>query len=303
MSPILDLRRMRYFVAVAEELHFRRAAERLGISQPPLSQQIQALEQDLEVALFERNRQKVFLTDAGRLLLERARRILAEVETTRAELRGAASGESGNLRVGFTGSAGLMPFLHRALLGFRTAYPAVRLTLQEMPSLDQIAALHQRELDLGIVRKPAMRHAAGVAFGLLCEDALVLAVHASNPLAAKRNVAMKQLRDETFISYPRDAGISLFQSVYDLAVAADFYPSIVHEARDASTIIGLVASGLGVAIVPAALRWIRMEGVRFLDLRDAGARSALHVVYRDADDSIAAAAMRGLLLEAAERSA
>jgi len=299
MFSLLDLRRMRYFVAVAEELHFRRAAERLRISQPPLSQQIMALEQDLQVKLFERSRQRVYLTPAGRLLLERARRILAEVETTRLDLRAAAEGEGGDLRIGFTGSSGLMPFLHRALHDFRAASPRVRLALQEMPSLDQIEAVHKRELDLGILRKPPLRQGTGVEFQLLCEDALVLAVHASNPLAAKRVVSVKRLREEAFISYPRAAGISLFQKVYELAAAADFYPNIVQETRDPSTIIGLVASGLGVAIVPASLRCIRMPGVRFVELSDAGARSALYVVHRSNDDSGTAVAMRTLLLREA----
>jgi DNA-binding transcriptional LysR family regulator len=295
MLSLLDLRRMRYFVAVAEELHFRRAAERLHISQPPLSQQIKALEQELDVALFERNRQRVYLTQAGRLLLERARRILADVEAARAELRATVAGQAGELRVGFTGSSGLMPFLHRALSRFRTDYPGVQVTLQDMPSLKQVEAVHKRELDIGVVRKPPMRQGAGVEFQLLCEDVLVLAVHEKNPLAARRSVRMKQLAGEAFISYPREAGISLFQKVHEMAAAADFFPNIVQEARDSSTIIGLVASGLGVAIVPESLRCIRLRGVRFVDFADAGARSALHVAIRRGERSVLMSAMRTLL--------
>jgi DNA-binding transcriptional LysR family regulator len=300
MSSILDLRRMRYFVAVAEELHFRRAAERLRISQPPLSQQIQALEQDIGTKLFERDRQRVFLTATGRVLLDRARRILGEVEATRIELRAAAGGEGGDLRIGFTASSGLMPFLHRALHGFRTAHPGVRLALQEMPSLRQVEALRKRELDLGIVRKPARRQANGVVFTLLCEDTLVVAMHERNPLAGKRSISIRRLRQEPFISYPRDAGISLFQDVYELASGADFYPDIVQEARDSSTIIGFVAAGLGVAIVPASLRCIRMDGVRFLDLSDAGARSALYLVGRAGDEAAPVSTLRSLLFHEAK---
>jgi DNA-binding transcriptional LysR family regulator len=299
MSSLLDLRRMRYFIAVAEELHFRRAAERLHISQPPLSQQIKALEQEFEVALFERNRQRVYLTQAGRLLLERARRILADVEATRAELRAAVAGEAGELRLGFTGSSGLMPFLHRALFRFRATYPGVQVMLHEMPSLKQVEAVYKRELDIGVVRKPPMRQSAGVDFQLLCKDALVLAVHEKNPLAASPSVAMKRLAGETFISYPREAGISLFQKVYEMAAAADFYPNIVQEARDSSTIVGLVASGLGVAIVPESLRCIRLPGVRFVDFADASACSALHILYRRAEGSGLMVAMRTLLRQEA----
>ncbi len=294
---------MRYFVAVAEELHFRRAAERLHISQPPLSQQIKALEQELEVALFERNRQRVYLTQAGRLLLERSRKILADVEAARAELRATVAGEAGELRVGFTGSSALMPFLHRALHRFRADYPGVQVALQDMPSLKQIEAVHKRDLDIGVVRKPPMRQGAGIEFQLICEDALVLAVHEKNPLAARRSVSMKRLVGETFISYPREAGISLFQKVHEMAAAANFFPNIVQEARDSATIVGLVASGLGVAIVPESLRCIRLPGVRFIDFADSGARSALHVATRRGERSGLMTAMRTLLrLEANART-
>ena len=274
MNSVLDLRRMRHFVAVAEELHFRRAAERLAMSQPPLSLSIKSLEQDLEVELFERRRQSVFLTAAGRHLLERARGILADVETTRLELRMAAAGGGGDLRVGFTASSGLMPFLHRALFQFRKQAPRVKLTLREMPSLDQIEALQQRELDVGIVRKPDISRGREIGFRLLYRDSLVVAAHETHPVATLRTVRMRQLRDEPFISYPRVGSGTLYQdSLQALAKAGKFIPNIVQEARDSSTIIGMVSSGLGIAIVPAALRCIAMEKVRFVPLQDASARS------------------------------
>ncbi len=303
MSSLLDLRRMRHFVAVAEELHFRRAAERLRISQPPLSQSIQALERELDVMLFERNRQRVFLTASGRLLLDRARRILAEVEMTRLALREAGGGHGGELRIGFTASSGLMPFLHSAVHQFRQETPGVRLTLQEVPSREQLEALHKRALDVAILRKPQGQRSAGIAYDKLCEDMLVAAVHEGNPIAALPAVRMKRLRDEAFISYPRDSGISLFQEIDGLARAASFYPNVVQEARDSSTIIGLIASGLGIAIVPASLRCIQLRGVRFVDLLDAGARSALYVACRNDAPASPATRMRGLLLATASASA
>lgn len=303
MSSLLDLRRMRYFVAVAEELHFRRAAERLRISQPPLSQSIQALERELDVALFERSRQRVFLTAPGRLLLDHARRILAEVETTRLALRDAGSGRGGELRIGFTASSGLMPFLHGAMHRFRQEAPGVRLTLQEAPSREQLEALRKRALDVAILRQPQGQRNAGIACDKLCEDALVVAVHEDNPIAALPAIRMKQLRNENFVSYPRASGISLFQEVDGLARAASFFPNVVQEARDSSTIIGLIASGLGVAIVPASLRCIRLRGVCFVDLLDAGARSALYVACRNDAPASAATRMKGLLLAAASASA
>ena len=302
MSAVLDFRRMRHFVAVAEELHFRRAAERLGMSQPPLSLSIKSLEQDLEVDLFERRRQRVFLTVAGRHLLDRARQILADVETTRRELRMAAVGEGGDLHVGFTASSALMPFLHRALFQFREQAPRVRLKLREMPSLDQIEALQQRELDLGIVRKPDGLRGREIGFRLLCRDTLVVAVHERHPVAALRAVRMRRLRDEEFISYPRSSSATLYQdSLRALAAMGKFVPNIVQEASDSSTIIGMVAAGLGIAIVPAALQRIAMEQVRFVAIQDASARSALHLACREEGASEAAKVLRRGLIARAEQ--
>ncbi|MDH7799005.1 MULTISPECIES: LysR substrate-binding domain-containing protein [unclassified Beijerinckia] len=302
MSSLLDLRRLRYFVAVAEELHFRRAAERLRMSQPPLSLHIQALEQELNLKLFERTKQRVLLTPAGRGLLERARRILAEVESTRAELQAVARGEGGELRIGFTESAGLEPFFHRALHDFRRSYPGVRLILQDTPSLHQIEALHRRELDLGILRKPPGRPTSEVTVELLRENALVAAMHESNPLAGERRISIAQLRNEPFITYPRDMGISLFQHVFELATAADFFPNIVHETRNSVAMMGMIAAGLGVAIVPDGLRRIALDGVCFIDLKEVAAKSGLYVAYRSTDETGASAILRRLLLDLARSS-
>ncbi len=303
MSSVLDLRRMRHFVAVAEELHFRRAAERLAMSQPPLSLSIKSLEQDLEVELFERRRQRVFLTAAGRQLLGRARQILTDVETTRLELRMAAGGGGGDLRIGFTASSGLMPFLHRALYQFREQAPRVRLALREMPSLDQIEALQQRELDLGIVRKPDRSRSGEMELRLLCRDTLVVAVHEQHWIASLQTVRMRQLRDEPFISYPRVGGATLYQdSLQALATVGKFVPTIGQEARESSTIIGMVASGLGIAIVPAALRCIAMEQVRFIAIQDAGARSALYLACRREGLSAATEVFRETLIARADQN-
>ena len=306
MASLLDVRRMRYFVAVAEELSFRRAAERLRISQPPLSQQIAALEDELRTPLFDRTRQRVALTPAGRMLLERARLILRDVEKIRQDLRAAVAGQGGELRIGFTASAGLMAFVHDALQGFRSDHPHVRVTMSELPSLAQLEALHKRELDLGIVRKPPLRHGGGVRLDRLHEDRLVVAVHRDNPLAGRGPVRVAELRDQTFIAYPREAGISLFQAIFSMVTKAGFYPNVVHEARDSATIVGLVAAGQGVAVVPSSLRCIRLDGVRFLDIRDGAAASALFLAQLDSVDTPTVEHARTLLTRhaaAATRSA
>lgn len=296
MASLLDVRRMRYFVAVAEELSFRRAAERLRISQPPLSQQIAALEDELRTPLFDRTRQRVALTPAGRLLLGRARLILREVEKTREELRAAVAGEGGELRIGVTASAGLMPFLHRAVQAFRTGSPHVRVTMTELPSLAQLEALHKRELDLGIIRKPPLPWGGGVRLDRLHRDRLVVAVHRDNPLARLGTVRVAQLRGEPLIAYPREAGISLFGAIYAMVTKAGFYPDTVHEARDSAAIIALVAAGQGVAIVPSSLRCIQLEGVRYLEIRDGVAGSALFLAELEGARSSQVEAARSLLV-------
>lgn len=302
MASLLDVRRMRYFVAVAEESSFRRAAERLRMSQPPLSQQIAALEDELRTPLFERTRQRVVLTAAGRLLLRRARLILSEVETTREELRAVVSGQAGDLRIGFTASAGLMPFLHRALACVRTDHPSVRIKMSELPSLAQLESLHKREIDLGIVRKPPIRRGTGIRLDRLHQDRLVVAVHRSNPLAASGPLHVAQLRDEPFIAYPRDAGISLFQTIYAMVTTAGFYPNVVHETRDSATIVGLVAAGQGIAIVPASLACIQLDDVRFMQIRDGAAHSALFLAQLSAVDTAQLQTVRAHLVAQAAGS-
>ena len=161
--------------------------------------------------------------------------------------------------------------------------------------------MQQRALDLGIVRKPVTARGREIGFRLLCRDTLVVAVHETHPVAALPGVRMRRLRNEVFISYPRVGSGTLYQdSLQALATAGRFVPTIVHEARDSSTIIGLVASGLGLAIVPAALCCIAMEQVRFVPLLDASARSAVHVACREEGASKASELFRRLLIGSAE---
>ena len=236
-------------------------------------------------------------------MLDRARRILSDIESVRLELLAVAAGTGGELRVGVTASAGLMPFLHRALHAFRQTSPGVRLLLSELPSLAQLEALHKQQLDIGIVRKLPMRGGTGLSLVPLFEDRLVVAVHETNPIINGPTVRIAQLQHEPLVAYPREAGISLFQTIYRMVTAAGFYPNVVHEARDSATIIGLVAAGQGVAIVPASLRCIAVEGVRFLDLADPGARSALFMarIGREAEGPVAALSSE-LLLKAAKQA-
>ncbi len=280
----MELRHLRYFVAVAEELNFTRAAERLFIAQPPLSTQIRALEQELEVQLFERDKRRVYLTQAGRHFLDRAREILAAVESARGEARSAASGTIGKLALGYTASSMLSVALPSAIRAFRQAHPLVSLALHEMTSLDQLDGVHARALDVGILRRPDVIVPGGVVIEEWYQAPLVAAVPAAHPLG-RAPIRIEDLRDQPLILYPRHAGIGLYWKVQELCARAGFRPNMVQEARDASTIIGLVAAGVGIALVPSDTECIRLDGVVYQRLRDKSAVSTLHFASRAADDN------------------
>jgi len=291
----MELRHLRYFVAVAEELHFGRAAELLGISQPPLSQQIQALEHELGVRLFERTNRHVALTDAGRLFLEETRQTLAQVSKSVDVVRRAEQGEIGELQIGFTASAPFVSIIPRAVFAFRQAFPAVHLNLQEMTSRQVSQALVDKKLQIGMIR-PLELPAELDAVELLSEP-LVALLHAGHPLEGEqdRGLALAELADEPFVFFPRSYGSGLYGQLFSLARQAGFSPRITQEAHEALTIIGLVAAGLGVSVLPASFRRIRIDGVVFRTLIDADATTAVWLVKRRQERSPLAQAFIDLL--------
>lgn len=278
----MELRHLRYFVAVAEELHFTRAAERLHIGQPPLSQQIQALEDELGAPLFLRSKRRVQLTEAGQILLQRARRILAEAAEAGDEVRRAARGELGELRVGFTSSLPLTPLLTRLLRAYREAAPDVTLRLMERFTAVQFEALRHSRLDVGFVRyNGALESEPGLRLRLLRRDPLLMVLPVGHALAARASVSLKDFRDEGFIMYPENAGAGLARVTRELCVAAGYTPRVVQEADEAVTQIGLVAAGLGVTVMPAPMACVAVDRVRYLPLRDARAWHSMVLVTRD----------------------
>ncbi|GLX11842.1 transcriptional regulator [Pseudomonas straminea] len=291
----MELRHLRYFVAVAEELHFGRAADLLGISQPPLSQQIQALEQELGVRLFERSNRHVALTDAGRLFLEETRQTLAQVSKSVDVVRRAEQGEIGELQIGFTASAPFVSIIPRAVFAFRQAFPAVHLNLQEMTSRQVSQALLEKKLQIGMIR-PLELPAELDAVELLREP-LVALLHAGHPLAGEhdRGLALAELANEPFVFFPRSYGSGLYGQLFNLARQAGFSPRITQEAHEALTIIGLVAAGLGVSVLPASFRRIRIDGVVFRTLTDTDATTAVWLVKRRQERSPLAQAFIDLL--------
>ena len=303
MTSLLDLRRLRYFVAVAEEGHFGRAAKRLRISQPPLSVQIQVLERELRSKLLERTRHTTHLTPAGRILLDRARRILADVEDLRTEVGSAAVGTGGDLRFGFVHSAGLMPFFGRTLRAFQARAPGVRLKARAMPSGGLLDALGARDLDLILVRYPSAQHRRSFETNLLCTDRFVVAMPEDDALVGKASVRAGQLENRRFIGYALNTGIGLTRTVLGLMGEANLYPEIAQEARDYSELVGMVGAGLGVGIVPASLSCLRAEGVVFIRLADAAARSGIFVAKRRAEQDERVLLMERMLLAEARSAA
>ncbi|MDN0082948.1 LysR substrate-binding domain-containing protein [Crenobacter sp. SG2305] len=281
----MELRHLRYFIAVAEELNFTRAAEKLHIGQPPLSQQIQALEAELGVMLFNRTRRRVELTSAGERFLPRAIAILQDTASAAEDARRAALGEVGELSIGFTPSLPFTSFLPRLIHRYRQRYPDVTLALREMMTQNQLAAIASSELDIGIVRLPDVDVPQEVALRQLLVDPLVVVTRDDHPLAAQSTVSLAQLRDEPFVMYPAAAGTGLYRHLMHLCDELGFRPQVVQEAREGTTLIGLVAAGLGVSILPGPLSCIQVEGVCYRPLSDAGAVSIASLATRVNDTS------------------
>ncbi|MBH9376881.1 LysR family transcriptional regulator [Pseudomonas aeruginosa] len=281
----MELRHLRYFIAVAEELHFGRAAERLGISQPPLSQQIQALEEEIGARLFERTNRRVELTDAGRLFLDESRQVLAQVDKAVLLARRAHLGELGELKIGFTSSAPFTSTIPSSIHAFRKAYPDVHLDLQEMSSRQVLKALLEESLQVGVIRPRALPEA--VHWGELFREPLVAVLRADHPLAAgsEDGLAIAALAEEPFVFFPRSYGTGLYDQVIALTRQAGFSPRIAQEASEAMTIIGLVSAGLGVSILPASFRRTRVDGVVYRPLRDPEATTAVWLVRRQNEGS------------------
>ncbi|HCF2343190.1 LysR substrate-binding domain-containing protein [Pseudomonas paraeruginosa] len=281
----MELRHLRYFIAVAEELHFGRAAERLGISQPPLSQQIQALEEEISARLFERTNRRVELTDAGRLFLDESRQVLAQVDKAVLLARRAHLGELGELKIGFTSSAPFTSTIPSSIHAFRKAYPEVHLDLQEMSSRQVLRALLEESLQVGVIRPLALPDT--VHSVELFREPLVAVLRADHPLAAgsEDGLAIAALAEEPFVFFPRSYGTGLYDQVIALTRQAGFSPRIAQEASEAMTIIGLVSAGLGVSILPASFRRTRVDGVVYRTLGDPEATTAVWLVRRQNEGS------------------
>jgi DNA-binding transcriptional LysR family regulator len=280
----MELRHLRYFLAVAEELNFTRAAERLGISQPPLTQQVKALEAELGVALFDRSAYRIELTDAGRIFAAEAARILGDARSAVQAARRAATGATGRVRVGFTESASFNSLVTSTLRSFRSDYPAVEISLEEHPSTELIVALREGRLDTAFVRPPLPAQ-RGLSLDLLEEEPLVAAVPTGHPLSSHRRVELGALAAETFILYPRAVRPGLADTVIAACEAAGFTPKVGQYAPQLSSTINLVAASLGISIVPDSMRCLQARAVTYLPLSGEPLYALLGIAYRTDEGS------------------
>ncbi|MGC7406229.1 LysR substrate-binding domain-containing protein [Pandoraea pneumonica] len=279
----MDLRQLRYFVAVAEERHFGRAAQRLAMTQPPLSQQIRALETSLGAPLFVRTNRSVELTAVGRQLLPEVRRILADAEALPALAQGLAHGEVGTLSLGFVSTAdyGILPPLLRE---FGERYPRVRLQLLEATSDVQVEALMDGRIDAGLFIPPVpARFANELSYLPIVREPLMLALPAGRGSASGEPVSLADYADEPLVIFPRRVAPAFYDIIMGCYAALGLTPRVGQEAIQMQTIVSLVSAGMGVALVPQSLCHLRRTGVEYRALRETSALIETGLLWRTAE--------------------
>lgn len=276
----MEFRHLRYFLAVAEELHFTRAAEKLNIGQPPLSQQIQSLESELGVTLFNRTRRRVALTEAGEHLVTQAKEILRMSGELPAELRDIERGKTGELRIGFTTTGLLVDELSLPLKTYRRRYPNVKVSLSEMYSRQQFDALLHQEIDIGYVRLTPETLQDGLNIRLLRRDRLCVVLPDDHPKATAESLTLSDVRNEPFIVYPEKSGAAVPERVRKLCQRAGLTLAVVQEAAEVLTHIGLVAAGVGISVLLRPVDRLRPSGVVFIPLADDDAELCMALVTR-----------------------
>jgi DNA-binding transcriptional LysR family regulator len=262
----MELRHLRYFVAVEHEGHVTRAAEKLHMQQPPLSQQIRALEREVDAQLFVRHPRGVALTDAGRSFLADAEAILAQAEHAKIRARRTARGEVGRIAVGFTTSAPFHSLVARAIREFRGKRANVSFVLEETGSVELLAGLREERLDIAFIRS-GLADPAGLAVHALLQEDMVAALPARHRLARRPHLTLKDLAAETFILYRRPDGRGLYDVIISACSEAGFSPHVGQEAPRIVSTLNLVAAGLGITIVPASLSRLPLEGVVYRPLK------------------------------------
>ena len=269
--------RIRYFVAVAEARHFARAAEKLHMSQPPLSQQIQLLEKQLGIQLLTRTTRRVELTEAGQILYEGAKRALDQLDQAILHAQRAQRGEAGLLRVGFVSTAAFQ-LLSEVLRAFRRRYPQATLELFHLTSAQQAAAFEARTIDVGFLREPPP--GGDIEVEVIDREPLFVALPATHALAKRKSISVRALRNEPFVMWDRHQTPGIAQTILELCARHGFHPNIALEVTNPPAMLSLVAGGVGVAIVPVSAMRLRPEAVMFRPLDDRTAYSPMALAWR-----------------------
>ena len=284
MGTNMNLRQLRYFIAVAEELHFGRAAERLHVSQPPITRQIQALEETLGAQLFLRTPRGVELTQAGALFLDEARNIAALLEQAADRVHRAAEGSLGRLDIAIFGTA-ILSLIPRIILEFKRRYPAVKIVMHAQDKLGQIAGLQNRSLDLGFNRMLAPQ--PGLVIEELSTEPLLAVLPDPGPWSGRKSIALHELSGEPMLLFPASRAQGFVEMVTGLCHEVGFAPNVAQVVGDGLTAMALVAAGFGVCLVPQSITSVRMDGVICLPLEDPpkSARVDISCIYCEGDSS------------------
>ncbi len=273
----VELRQLRYFVAVAEELHFGRAAARLQLAQPALSQSIIGLERAIGVQLLRRTTRTVELTAAGRVFLDECRRALLQVGTAVQSAQRAERGEAGLLRIGYVVSASY-EILPPILVAFRRRHPGVGLQLMSRSATEQVTMVLHEELSVGFVRE--FQDTDELDSELLVDEPLVAVLPADHAAAHRSKARLSWLAEDSLLMFDRDRAPGMYDKVVSSCVDAGFTPRIVQQSSDVQSVLGLVAGGMGVTVVPASFRHLSIDGLVYRPLADVGTRIGLYAVWR-----------------------
>ncbi len=276
----MELRQLRYLQVLAEELHFGRAAQRLGIAQPALTQQIQSLERDLGARLFQRTKRSVHLTIAGRLTLEQATRTLEQAERTATVARRAGRGEQGSVEIGYVGSAAFSGILSKITFDYRKTNPDIELHLHELDITQQVDDVSHGRIDVGFIRPPVRQWPDGMTSLTLSREPIIIALPKGHPLSRRRAVALAALANESFITTSFEEGVGFHAQVVAMCRAGDLVPRITQRGRQFAAITSLVGAGLGVAFVPDSLRNLRVPNVVYRPLDGAKGTTDLAIIFR-----------------------
>jgi len=278
---VMDIRKMRYFITVAEELNFSRAAERLMMAQPPLSQEIRKLEEELGVQLFHRTKRMVELTDAGEIFLEGARQTIIQVDRTIKETQLAGEGKIGHLIIGFVDSTETVIDI---LKKYRERFPKIQLTLREMTTDQQIKALYEKQIHVGFIRSKQNNEI--LASEACSEECLKLVLHQDHPLVSLPNISINVLVDEPFILFPRHFGTNFYDLIISYFWEHGVSLNIVQEAIQMQTIVNLVATGMGISVVPSSVESYKKSGVVYKDIQENTPKINLYAGWRQDEKSV-----------------